>query len=240
MKSKNCSQFEEQNTAKHEDVKNILPFGQNSDTEATFHRLSHAIAAYRQEAIIPFCIHLRRKQPPIALGGKKWVNYDSLRHLISGGHARPPRIRAYYLKQQHTSRGLVLVDVASLLNFEIDQWNLISNDKLPRVGAPNLPTFLTAPPNGKRCPYTGLSRTVFYELVSSRSPYGFTNIKAAPIPIGRGSKTTLQVITQSLVEYIQTLPPPNYKLPPNSDFVSRVRPKPPTNCGTGARDEKRA
>lgn len=240
VKTNYRSQFEEQITAKHEDVKNILPFELNPNTEATFDRLSLAIAAYRQNEIIPFCIHLTRKHSGIAFGGKRWVNYDSLRHLISGGSAQPPRIRAYYLKQQRTGRGIVLVDVASLLNFEIDQWNLVSNYKLPRVGAPNLPTFLTAPANGKRCPYTGLSRTVFYELASTRSPYGFTNIKAAPIRIGRGSKTTLQVLAQSLVEYIQTLPPPNYKLPPGSNFLSRVRPKPPTNCETGAGDEKRA
>jgi hypothetical protein len=145
------------------------------------------------------------------------LNYWKLRNLISPGpwNNHQPPIRAYELKKPGTSGGIVLIEHLSLLTWWapfLKESNSTS-PLLPMLGIV-LPPILNVVKSGGQCPYTGLKHTMLYELSLRNSPYGPTGIQSW-MTSRPGSKVhTIAIDTASLVSFIRSLPPPQYKITP--------------------------
>ena len=154
------------------------------------------------------------------------LNYWKLRRLISPGpwNKNSPPVRAYVLRNEEADRGIVLIEHIDLLKW----WNECFRRSgvfsepiaIPQI---ELPPVLRIPLPGEECPYTSLKHTVMYDLARICSPYGQTGILFTRYVLPGSAKRAIAFETQSLLRYIRSLPPPQYKIPPRSACIYRKR-----------------
>lgn len=144
------------------------------------------------------------------------LNYWKLRKLIAPGlwnFFRPP-VAAYRLVKPNQTRGTILIEYSSLQAWLDPNFN---------ASTVTIPPIFNLPKGKDFCPYTGIKRTVLYELSLSQSPYGTTRIRSW-MQIPPGNKTgVIAIDAKSLVDYIRTLPPPSFAISP-SKFVEPPSP----------------
>jgi hypothetical protein len=107
-----------------------------------------------------------------------------------------------------------LIERQDLLDWRNEIFRQDNPDYTP-AGVPPvpLPPFLSLPSRRtRRCPYTGLGRTVMHGLTSARQPYGPTGIIVARYRIPGLGTERLAIDTDSLLRYLRSLPPPHYKI----------------------------
>jgi hypothetical protein len=178
----------------------------------------------------PHRVFLRLPNGP---GRELWpggpLNYWKLRRLISPGpwNKNVPPVAAHQLCKSGADRGIVLIALDSLLMWLNDCFRrsgTFGNPiPIPKI---ELPPVLRIPPPGQECPYTSLRHTVMYELARVCSPHGQTGIYSTPYTLPGSAKRAIAIETQSLLRYIRSLPPPQYKIPPRSSCIFRKSRRP--------------
>jgi hypothetical protein len=156
--------------------------------------------------------------------------YYNLRPLVSPGpwNNQSPPIRAYALRKVGTKRGTVLIEYADLIAY-LNRLFQPQNPSCPPLPPPRIPNFptLSVPPPGKQCPVTQLKTTIMHELSLNESPYGDTKIFTTRNYITGSAKWRVLMTTDSVLRFIRSCPPPQYKIAPRN--FPTISPPQPTN-----------
>lgn len=131
------------------------------------------------------------------------LNYWKLRRLISPGwwnDHRPP-VKAHKLVKPNKRDGVVLIDYCSLLKYIGIQ-----------ILDPLLPPYIDIPDSKDECPFTGLKSGILYQLSKPYSPYGRTGLVLRSFQIPGNVRRITVIETTSLVNFIRSQKPPNYKI----------------------------
>lgn len=160
---------------------------------------------------------------PSGPGRELWpgsgLDYWKLRPLISPGpwNNQSPLVRAYDVTKACATRGTPLIEHVDLIEWLNSQFHKNSTQFGP-LPLPNIqpPPVLTIPPRGGICPVTQLKRTTMYQLSLPISPYGVTGINVTRYALPHRKKQRIVMVTESLLQFIRSFPPPIYKIsPPN-------------------------
>ena len=151
--------------------------------------------------------------------GEPWLvpslNYWKLQRLISPGRWNKgcAPVRAYVLRRTCATRGIVLVEHADIIRW-LNECFRKSGVLTPPIPAPQiaLPPVLRIPAAGEKCPYTSLTHGTMFELSRPFGAYGLTQIYVARYLLPGSAAKAVAIETQSLLRYIRSLPPPNYKI----------------------------
>jgi hypothetical protein len=146
------------------------------------------------------------------------LKYSQLRPLISPGpwNNNTPPIRAYDLRKPRAKRGIPLIehiDVIQWLNAQFQR----TDPAFPPIPLPYIkaPEILIVPSKRRpQCPFTLLKRTSLFELSLPDSEYGQTRIYVTRLRIPGREVGTIAMETQSVLRFIRSFPPPQYKITP--------------------------
>lgn len=138
-----------------------------------------------------------------------------LQRIISAGpwNDHKPPVRAYRLWKLGAERGVVLIEHLDLIRF-LNRVILKSESSAGPIPLPEFdpPKVLNIPDSGEECPVTSLKHTVMFELSQRFSPYGPTEIQVSPYVLPGSKVNHIAIVTESLLRYIRSQPPPQYKI----------------------------
>ena len=187
------------------------PYASDRETD----NLPSSIGSWSDRPFIPIFIRLQSGS-----GTELWpgliLNFRQVARLISPWNQDHPAIRAYALRRLGADSGITLMETSDIINLLNKQFQIIGSSKPLIAKQPIVPPeILHIPRSGGTCPYTGLKHTVITELVAARSAYGYTGIKRVPRTMPGNISGRLMISTESLLGYIRSLPPPQYKMGTN-------------------------